>query len=99
LHPDGLYADILPAYLLPYAKFVDHIARSASRIEHLGQSDSYQEKVSRLSCFIGIKTLTALSIVTEIGDFNRFATAQHFASYLGLTPSENSSGDKQKTAY
>ncbi|MGQ7652842.1 transposase, partial [Streptococcus suis] len=54
------------------------------------------EKVSQLSCFIGIKTLTALSIVTEISDFNRFATAQHFASYLGLTPNENSSGDKER---
>ncbi|HEM6335967.1 TPA: IS110 family transposase, partial [Streptococcus suis] len=81
--------------LLTYEKLVDQIERYDARIEQLGQSDSYQEKVSRLSCFIGIKTLTALSIVTEIGDFNRFATAQHFASYLGLTPSENSSGDKE----
>ncbi|MGQ7322971.1 transposase, partial [Streptococcus suis] len=81
---------------LTYEKLVDQIERYDARIEQLGQSDSYQEKVSRLSCFIGIKTLTALSIVTEIGDFNRFATAQHFASYLGLTPSENSSGDKER---
>ncbi|WP_238142205.1 IS110 family transposase [Streptococcus suis] len=42
--------------------------------------------------FLGIKTLTALSVVTEIGNFNRFATAQH----LGLTSSENSSGDKER---
>ncbi|WP_105152270.1 IS110 family transposase [Streptococcus suis] len=96
LNPDGLYAEILTEYLLTYEKLVVQIERYDARIEQLGQSDSYQEKVSRLSCFIGIKTLTALSIVTEIGDFNRFATAQHFASYLGLTPSENSSGDKER---
>ncbi|QZT28430.1 IS110 family transposase [Streptococcus suis] len=96
LKPEGLYAEILTEYLLTYEKLVDQIERYDARIEQLGQSDSYQEKVSRLSCFIGIKTLTALSIVTEIGDFNRFATAQHFASYLGLTPSENSSGDKER---
>ena len=32
----------------------------------------------------------------EVGDFSRFATAQQFASYLGLTPGECSSGDKQQ---
>ncbi|HFU4221397.1 TPA: transposase [Streptococcus suis] len=37
--------------------------------------------------------------MAEIGDFNRFATAQHFTSYLGLTPSENSSGDKVETEW
>ncbi|WP_417158906.1 IS110 family transposase [Streptococcus suis] len=98
LNPDGLYAEILTEYLLTYEKLVDQIERYDARIEQLGQSDSYQEKVSQLFCFIGIKTLTALSIVTEIGGFNRFATAQHFdfASYLGLTPSENSSGDRER---
>lgn len=36
-----------------------------------------------------------MRIITEIGDFNRFATAGEFASYLGLTPSEYSSGESQ----
>ena len=36
--------------------------------------------------------MTALSVITEVGDFKRFANAQCFASYLGLTPGENSSG-------
>ena len=31
----------------------------------------------------------------EIGDFKRFPSAQQFASFLGLVPIENSSGDKQ----
>lgn len=60
LNPDGLYAEILTEYLLTYEKLVDQIERYDARIEQLGQSDSYQEKVSRLSCFIGIKTLTTL---------------------------------------
>lgn len=48
-----------------------------------------------MSCFLGIKTHTALSTLVEVGDFKRFASAQHFASYLGLTPGEDSSGGDQ----
>ena len=39
--------------------------------------------------------MTALAVLTEVGDFKRFASAQHFASYIGLTPGEDSSGDDQ----
>ena len=34
-------------------------------------------------------------MLTEVGDFKRFASARHFASYIGLTPGENSSGNDQ----
>ena len=50
---------------------------------------------NKLSCFLGIKTQTALSVLTETGDFNRFGTAQQYASYLGLVPGEDSSGEDQ----
>ena len=46
----------------------------------------------QLSCFLGIKTQSALSVLTETGDFKRFGTAQQYASYLGLVPGEDSSG-------
>ena len=36
-----------------------------------------------------------MSLLVEIGDFKRFPSAQQFASFLGLVPCENSSGDKQ----
>ena len=42
---------------------------------------------------MGIKTHSALSIMVEVGDFKRFSNAQKFASYIGLTPGEDSSGD------
>lgn len=49
--------------------------------------------VSALCCLRGISTVTAFSIATEIGDFSRFPTARSFMSYLGLVPSESSSGE------
>lgn len=44
---------------------------------------------------MGIRPQTALAVITEVGDFNRFAAARHFASYIGLTPGEDSSGENQ----
>lgn len=46
----------------------------------------------RLSALRGISTVTAFSVAAEIGDFSRFPTAPSFMSYLGLVPSEDSSG-------
>ena len=44
---------------------------------------------------MGVKTQTALSVIVETGDYKRFADAQHYASFLGLTPGEDSSGSDQ----
>ena len=53
----------------------------------------YHDKVKKLECFLGIKTHTALSLIVETGDFERFAKGNQYASYLGLAPGENSSSD------
>jgi transposase len=65
-------------------------------VEQLAGSDEYKEVVGLLCCFHGISTLTAVAVMTEIFEFGRFESPRHLMSYLGLTPSENSSGEKQK---
>ncbi|MFC1676925.1 IS110 family transposase [Planctomycetota bacterium] len=65
-------------------------------VEHLANSQPYKQVVGLLCCFHGIRTLTAVTIITEIFEFGRFESPRHLMSYLGLTPSENSSGEKQK---
>jgi len=62
----------------------------------LADSEEYKEIVGVLRCFHGIETLTAITILTEIFEFGRFESPRHLMSYLGLTPSEDSSGDKQR---
>lgn len=95
LKPEGLYAEVLSEYLITYDYWVDKIERLDRRIEALAQDESYEEKVKKHSCFIGVKTRTALAVLVEVGDFKRFKTAPQFASYLGLVPGETSSGEKQ----
>jgi transposase len=95
LQPEALYKEILDEYLLTYTTLSDKLERLDKRIEELASQDEYRTDVKKLSCFIGVKTHTALSVLVEVGDFKRFATAQQFASYLGLVPGEDSSGDGQ----
>jgi transposase len=74
----------------------EKVERYNQRIEELAERDEYREKVAKLCCFRGIETHTALSLVSEIGDFSRFATAQQFSAFLGLVPSEESSGQRER---
>lgn len=51
--------------------------------------------VERLQTIPGVGLLTSTALVGFIGDIRRFPTGRHFASYLGLTPREYSSGLKR----
>ena len=54
-----------------------------------------RDRVQRLRCFRGIDDLTALTIAAELGDARRFGTAPSVMAYVGLVPSEHSSGAKR----
>ena len=88
-----LLNETLQETLTSYYQISDKVEMYDKRIEELANTELYKERVGKLSCFIGVKAHTALATLVEIGDFNRFKTAQHFASYLGLVPGESSSGN------
>jgi transposase len=52
--------------------------------------------VARLRSIPGIGPLTSTALVAFVGNAERFATSRHFASFLGLTPREHSSGLKRR---
>jgi len=56
----------------------------------------WAQTVARLRCMHGIDTLTALGLCAEIGDFRRFRRPGQLMSYLGLVPSESSTGDRRR---
>lgn len=53
------------------------------------------ELMLALQLLSGVGELTAATVVAEVGDFRRFATATSFMNYCGLTPSEHSSGEQE----
>ena len=88
-----LLKEILDEYLLSYDHLMNKLERLEERIDEFANQDDYCEKVKRLTCLLGVKNYTALSVIVETGDFNRFKKAPNFASFLGLVPSEDTSGD------
>lgn len=63
------------------------------RIKSFAMQKKYAANVNKLRCFLGIEYGFALRLIVTIGDFKRFPTAGHFASFLGLTPTEHSSNE------
>ena len=53
-------------------------------------------RAGRLRCLRGIDTLTAAGLCSEIGDFERFAQAGQLMSYVGLVPSEHTTGEQRR---
>ena len=64
-------------------------------LERLAVESRWAGQVQRLVRFRGIATLTAMGLISEIGDFHRFAHPRELASWLGITPTEYSSGAQQ----
>jgi transposase len=54
------------------------------------------EALARLRTIPGVGLLTATALVAFVGDVQRFPSGRHFASYLGLTPRESSSGLRRR---
>ena len=89
----SLLRETLDEYLLTYTQLQEKIGIFEKRIEELASEERYAGNVKKLSCFLGVKTPTALATIVESGDFKRFKKGNVYASYIGLTPSEHSSGD------
>lgn len=71
------------------------LATLDTQLEQIATSERWGGHVAILTRFRGISTLTALGLIAEIGDFARFSNPRELASWLGITPSEYSSGDQQ----
>jgi transposase len=67
-----------------------------SKLLGLGKLAPYRRRTEALCSKKGMGKLTALRLLLETGRFGRFRNSRKFTSYLGLTPSESSSGDKQR---
>jgi transposase len=67
-----------------------------AEIDRYARRGPYRKQVEALCCFRGIKTLTAMTVLTELGDIRRFSRAEGLMSFAGLVPSERSSGNVRR---
>ena len=71
------------------------LAAIEHELEQIATSEPWSDPVRWLCSFRGIALRTALGLLAEIGDFRRFSHPRELASWLGITPTEHSSGDSQ----
>jgi transposase len=66
------------------------------RLSRLALEGEWWPLVARLRCFRGVDTLTAFALCLEVGDFHRFQRPAQLASWLGLVPSLDQSGESRR---
>jgi transposase len=85
-----------------YLSEVEHAKARVARLEDAIREAiavapaSTRAVVAALEALRGVKTLTAVTVVAEIGQFSRFAAAPQLMGYSGLVPSEHSTGGPGK---
>jgi len=88
-----------PAQQIAFQEYIHAINDATDRLERLAQAveDALpgwkREPVVRaLMSLRGVQVLTGMTLVAEVGDFNRFTDPRSLMHFFGLTPSEHSSG-------
>lgn len=86
--------------LADYLGAIDALVARREELERqvaaLVPGSEWERPVARLRCLRGVDTLTAVGLCAEIDRFDRFPRASALMSYLGLVPSEASSGEKRR---
>ena len=88
-----------PAQQIVLQDYIDAVGEAEARVERLtGQiADllphwSLAPVVAAVQAMRGVGFIVAVTVVAEVGDFQRFDNPRQLMAYLGLTPSEHSSG-------
>jgi transposase len=88
------------ATLLDARGAIDALAQRRDQLEReivaILPSSPWVVQVGRLRCLRGVDTLTAVGLCAEIGDFERFARPGQLMSYVGLVPSESTTGQQRR---
>ncbi len=93
-HPAGQFA--LSERLAELDEAIARIARFDTKLKELVPETPQADYITALHAFRGVQLLTAASIAFELGDFRRFSSPAKLMGYLGLRPSEDSSGDRTR---
>jgi len=95
-----------PAQDIAFAEYRQAVREGHERMERLtealrGQSEHWRMKplVAALSSLRGINFVAAVTLAAEIGDFSRFAHPRELMGFLGLVPSEYSTGDTHRQGH
>lgn len=85
--------------LTSYQRHRQDLAEVTQQLRQLSRFPRYAEDFKRLCTARGVGLITAMTFLLEIFDFGRFRRTEEFASYLGLTPAQYSSGENVRLGH
>ena len=75
---------------------VDRVQRLEDQLHDLGPAWRLYPVVQALQALRGVQWLVAITVVAELGDLTRFAHPRQLGAFVGLIPSEDSSGPRRR---
>lgn len=91
------------AQQIAFEEYVQAVHEAALRVERLSSAIAaelehwrWRPVVEALQALRGVQAIHAVRIVAELGDFSRFESPRKLMGYLGLIPSEHSSGPRRR---
>ncbi len=87
---------VLSEYIAAIDQEIERVARLDAQIEQESKNPEIAPAIARLRALRGVNTLTAMTILSELIDLNRFDSARRLMDFVGLVPGEHSSGGKQR---
>jgi len=92
-----------PVQQLVLQEYIDSVRQQQARVAALEtemaralEHCQLAPVVEALMALRGCRLITAMTVVAELGDISRFDTPRQLMGFLGLVPSENSSGPRQR---
>ncbi len=93
----------LPAQQIVFQEYVRAVTEQHDRLQRLEQELRAAVQgwrlypvVEAIQALRGVELTGAVMLMAELGDITRFANPRQLMSYLGLTPSEYSSGERRR---
>lgn len=83
-------------YLHAHDVLVSRRDRVENELSKLAADSPCAQQIGRLRCLRGIDTLSALGLCAEVGEWERFDHPDQLSSYLGIVPSEHTSGSQRR---
>jgi len=94
--PDPVQQIVLEEYIMEIDAAEERVARLLAHMEEQLANWDREPMVRALMALRGFQIVTAMTLVAELGDLDRFDTPRQLMGYLGLVPGEDSSGAKRR---
>jgi transposase len=87
---------VFQEYVRAVSEHTERLQRLEAELQTLVQTWRWAPVVEAIQALRGVQFTVAVTLIAELGDLSRFDNPRQLMSYLGLTPSEHTSGERRR---